>query len=131
MRLKFGIIFYYTGMDVLYVSRRCYISYLHCNHVWKMGIASRSYSTTPFQNPVLNKHLESVQNKVYDVVKWYEQLTGLDEVQTAQKKVIEAQERFAAAQEKRREVMLELNDVKNKTKDLQEELSTTSRGEER
>lgn len=64
-------------------------------------------------------------------MKWYEQLTGIDEIRIAQNKVIEAQDRFAAAQEKRREVTLELNDVKNKIKDLQEELSTTSRGEER
>lgn len=64
-------------------------------------------------------------------MKWYEQLTGIDEIRASQNKVIEAQERFAAAQEKRREVMLELNEVKNKIKDLQEELSMIPRGEEK
>lgn len=64
-------------------------------------------------------------------MKWYEQLTGIDEIRASQNKVIEAQDRFAAAQEKRREVTLELNDIKNKIKDLQEELSTIPRGEER
>lgn len=72
-----------------------------------------------------------MKSKVYDFMKWYEQLTGIDEIQLVQHKVIEAQDRFAAAQEKRREVTLELNDVKNKIKDIQEELSSTSRGEER
>ncbi len=64
-------------------------------------------------------------------MKWYEQLTGIDEIRSAQNRVIEAQGRFAAAQDKRREVTVELNDVKNKIKDLQEELATVSRGEER
>lgn len=64
-------------------------------------------------------------------MKWYENLTGLDEIRMAQNKVIEVQERFATAQEKRRGVTLELNDLKNKIKDIQEELVSTPRGDER
>lgn len=90
-----------------------------------------NYSTAPLKSPLLKEKLISMQNNISDVMKWYENLTGLDEIRMAQNKVIEVQERFATAQEKRRGVTLELNDLKNKIKDIQEELVSTPRGDER
>lgn len=120
-------------MDVIFISRKYYTNILRRNHLkicqpWQSNYSA--FSSSP-DNPLLTNKLDAVKSKVYDFMKWYEQLTGIDEIRIAQNKVIEAQDRFAAAQEKRREVTLELNEVKNKIKDLQEELSSTSRGEER
>lgn len=122
-----------TIMDVIFISRKYYMNILRRNHtkIYKPCQSNYSALSSSPDNPLLSNKLDAVKSKVYDFMKWYEQLTGIDEIRIAQNKVIEAQDRFAAAQEKRREVTLELNDVKNKIKDLQEELSSTSRGEER
>ncbi|KAK9508199.1 hypothetical protein O3M35_007916 [Rhynocoris fuscipes] len=72
-----------------------------------------------------------VKGKFNDLVVWYEQLTGMDEVRMMQNRVIEAQDRFIAAQENRREVGKELARIQSKLKEIHSELDTTSRGEER
>lgn len=72
-----------------------------------------------------------LKRKFNELVAWYEQLTGMDEVRLMQNRVIEAQDKFVAAQEKRRTVSKELNDVQNKLKEVYAELDTTTRGEER
>lgn len=72
-----------------------------------------------------------IKNKFNDLVAWYEEVTGMDEVRIMQNKVIEAQEKFVCAQEKRREMAKELNRVQNKLKEIYSELDTTTRGEER
>ena len=120
-------------MDVILISRKYYLNFLRRNDakIYKIYQSNYSAFTSSPDNQLVANKLESVKSKVYDFMKWYEQLTGIDEIRLAQNKVIEAQDRFAAAQEKRREVTLELNDVKNRIKDLQEELSSTSRGEEK
>uniref|UniRef100_T1HAC4 Uncharacterized protein n=2 Tax=Rhodnius prolixus TaxID=13249 RepID=T1HAC4_RHOPR len=55
----------------------------------------------------------------------------MDEVRMMQNRVIEAQDRFIAAQDRRREVGKELAGIQSKLKELHSELDTTSRGEER
>lgn len=117
-------------MISFYLRKPIHINLLRqCSILKALPIAN--YSQISTESPLVSGKFVSVQNKVYDFMKWYEQLTGIDEIRASQNKVIEAQDRFAAAQEKRREVTLELNDIKNKIKDLQEELSTIPRGEER
>lgn len=116
-------------MAVSCASRRYYISFVKQYRIFNnVGV---NYSTASLKSLLLKEKVVSMQNKISDVMKWYENLTGLDEIRMAQNKVIEVQERFATAQEKRREVTLELNNLKNKIKDIQEELVSTPRGDER
>lgn len=118
-----------VAMNSISYSRACYVHCLKQYHI--RGIQSCTKYSSHAQSESLHRKFIGVQSKVHDFMKWYEHMTGIDEIRVSQSKVIEAQERFAAAQEKRREVTLELNDVKNKIKDLQEELSTIPRGEEK
>ncbi|RZF36160.1 hypothetical protein LSTR_LSTR013384 [Laodelphax striatellus] len=77
------------------------------------------------------KEKNYLKNKIDDLVVWYEQLTGLDEVRFVQNRVIEAQDRLVIAQNKRRESGKALSAVQNKLKDIYAELDNTTRGEER
>ncbi|XP_075219886.1 mitochondrial potassium channel-like [Lycorma delicatula] len=72
-----------------------------------------------------------LKNKIDRVVKWYEELTGMDEVRLMQNRVIEAQNRLIQAQEKRRDASKLLVGVQNKLKDIRSELDSTTKGEER
>lgn len=72
-----------------------------------------------------------IKSKFNELVAWYEEVTGMDEVRIMQNKVIEAQDKFVLAQEKRREMAKELSRVQNQLKEIYSELDTTSRGEER
>lgn len=68
----------------------------------------------------------------YDkVVSWYERVTGLSEVRVAQDRVLESQKQFMNAQDKRRDVSVELRTIQNKLKDVRNELLNTSRSEDR
>ncbi|KAF6211236.1 hypothetical protein GE061_014352 [Apolygus lucorum] len=71
------------------------------------------------------------RRKINELVVWYEQVTGMDEVRLMQNRVIEAQDRFVSAQESRRKLASELVHVQNKLKEIHFELNNTSRGEER
>ncbi|KAF6211234.1 hypothetical protein GE061_014350 [Apolygus lucorum] len=62
---------------------------------------------------------------------WYGQLTGMDDVRLMQNRVIEAQDTFVLAQEKRRNVSLELILVHQKLNQFNAELNSISREEER
>lgn len=68
----------------------------------------------------------------YDkVVSWYERVTGLSEVRVAQDRVLESQKQFMNAQDKRRDVSVELRTIQNKLKDIRNEILNTSRSEDR
>ncbi|XP_050537335.1 mitochondrial potassium channel-like isoform X3 [Daktulosphaira vitifoliae] len=68
----------------------------------------------------------------YDkVVSWYERVTGLSEVRIAQDRVLDSQKQFMIAQDKRRNVSVELRAIQNKLKDIRNELLNTSRSEDR
>lgn len=68
----------------------------------------------------------------YDkVISWYERVTGLGEVRIAQDRVLESQKQFMIAQDKRRDVSVELRTIQNKLKDIRNELLNTSRSEDR
>uniref|UniRef100_A0A1B6LD19 Coiled-coil domain-containing protein 51 n=1 Tax=Graphocephala atropunctata TaxID=36148 RepID=A0A1B6LD19_9HEMI len=72
-----------------------------------------------------------IKKKIDDLVTKYEQITGMDEVRKAQNRVIEAQDKFIIAQEKRRDLVKELTSIQNKLKEVYGELEATTRGEER
>lgn len=72
-----------------------------------------------------------VKRKFGQLLKWYEEITGMDEVRIAQNRVLEAEERFISAQERRREANTLVAAIQSKLKDLYAELDNTTRGEER
>lgn len=72
-----------------------------------------------------------VKRKFGQLVQWYEEFTGLDEVRIAQNRVLEAEAKFVTAQERRREASTSVSAIQSKLKDLWAELDNTSRGEER
>ncbi|XP_060835492.1 mitochondrial potassium channel-like [Rhopalosiphum padi] len=74
----------------------------------------------------------AVYRPEYDkVVSWYERVTGLSEVRVAQDRVLESQKQFMKAQDRRRDVSVELRTIQNKLKDIRNELINTSRSEDR
>lgn len=74
----------------------------------------------------------AVYRPEYDkVVSWYERVTGLGEVRVAQDRVLESQKQFMNAQDKRRDVSVELRSIQTKLKDIRNELLNTSRSEDR
>jgi len=74
----------------------------------------------------------SVYRPNYDkVVSWYERVTGLGEVRVAQDRVLESQKQFMIAQDRRRDVSIELRSIQIKLKDIRNELLNTSRSEDR
>jgi len=72
-----------------------------------------------------------VKRKFGQLLQWYEEFTGLDEVRMAQNRVLEAEAKFVTAQERRREASTLVSAIQSKLKDLWAELDNTSRGEER
>jgi hypothetical protein len=72
-----------------------------------------------------------VRKKFRQFLQWYEEVTGMDEVRIAQNRVLEAEEKFVSAQERRREATTLVSAIQSKLKDLYAELDNTTRGEER
>lgn len=72
-----------------------------------------------------------VKRKFRELLQWYEEITGMDEVRTAQNRVLEAEGKFVSAQERRREASKLVSAIQSKLKDLYAELDNTTRGEER
>jgi hypothetical protein len=72
-----------------------------------------------------------VKKKFRQLLQWYEEVTGMDEVRIAQNRVLEAEEKFISAQERRREASTLVSAIQSKLKDLYAELDSTTRGEER
>lgn len=72
---------------------------------------------------------DTVYGKIKDVNTWYTKIIGLDEVKLYQDKVTHLQERLLAAQEKRRNVGLQLAEVRSKSKDLQDQIHKVKRQE--
>lgn len=109
---------YNSNKFVIGTERKLYVRYCKTH-------SSLSYNFS------LKDNSNYLKNKIDDLVAKYEQITGMDEVRKAQNRVIEAQDKFVFAQEKRREIVKELTIIQNKLKELYAELDTTTRGEER
>lgn len=102
------------------------------NHNYRRQYSINSFNSSAISNEINpSNRVNYLKNKFNDLVAWYEEVTGMDEVRIMQNKVIEAQEKFVCAQERRREMAKELNRIQNKLKEIYSELDTTTRGEER
>lgn len=80
---------------------------------------------------ILRENSSLVKRKFGQLLLWYEEITGMDEVRIAQNRVLEAEEKFVSAQERRREASTLVAAIQSKLKDLYAELDNTTRGEER
>ncbi|XP_073965549.1 uncharacterized protein [Choristoneura fumiferana] len=76
------------------------------------------------------KH-EAIGIKVKELVHRYEKFTGVEEIMAIQNTVIEAQERFVAAQNSRRELGRQLANIEERLKELHAEMQNTMKGDEK
>lgn len=74
---------------------------------------------------------ETVAKRVRDIVNRYEKFTGVEEIMALQNTVVDAQERFMAAQERRRELGRQVTDVEMKLKELHSEMQNTMKGDDK
>ncbi|KAJ8707679.1 hypothetical protein PYW07_011356 [Mythimna separata] len=74
---------------------------------------------------------ETVSKRVRDIVNRYEKFTGVEEIMALQNTVVDAQERFMAAQERRRELGRQVTDVEMKLKELHSEMQNTMKGDDK
>ncbi|KAK6634085.1 hypothetical protein RUM44_004693 [Polyplax serrata] len=72
-----------------------------------------------------------LSQKLDEIIKWYDEFTGMDEVRKAQSRVLEEERIFRKAQEIRRNYLVELNEIQTKIKELYAELDTVSRGDDK
>jgi hypothetical protein len=86
-------------------------------------------NSTPING--MNTSGNLAKRKFRALLQWYEEVTGMDEVRIAQNRVLEAEEKFISAQERRRESNKLVSAIQSKLKDLYAELDNTTRGEER
>lgn len=99
-------------------------------NVFKKKTLEKLYQSNNTKAELYNKL--AVYRPDYDkVVSWYERVTGLSEVRIAQDRVLDSQKQFMIAQDKRRNVSVELRTIQNKLKDIRNELLNTSRSEDR
>ncbi|XP_026739637.1 coiled-coil domain-containing protein 51-like isoform X2 [Trichoplusia ni] len=74
---------------------------------------------------------ETVTKKVRELVSKYEKFTGVEEIMALQNTVVDAQERFIAAQERRRELGRQLASIESRLKELHAEMQNTMKGDEK
>lgn len=76
------------------------------------------------------KH-ESLTNRVKELVSRYEKFTGIEEIMAIQNTVIDAQERFVTAQDRRRDLGRELASIESRLKELHSEMQNTMKGDDK
>ncbi|KAM3956249.1 uncharacterized protein ACR2FA_009797 [Aphomia sociella] len=76
------------------------------------------------------KH-EAITKRVRELVTRYEKFTGVEEIMALQHTVVEAQERFMTAQERRRELGRELANIEARLKELHAEMQNTMKGDDK
>ncbi|CAH2243383.1 mitochondrial potassium channel-like [Pararge aegeria] len=76
------------------------------------------------------KH-ENITSRVKEMVSRYEKFTGIEEIMAIQNTVIDAQERFMTAQDRRREMGKELATIEARLKELHAEMQNTMKGDEK
>ncbi|XP_038219985.1 mitochondrial potassium channel-like [Zerene cesonia] len=74
---------------------------------------------------------ETLMSKAKEIVSKYEKFTGIEEIMAIQNTVVEAQERFIGAQDKRRELGRELAMIEARLKELHAEMQNTMKGDEK
>ncbi|KAK9874231.1 hypothetical protein WA026_002583 [Henosepilachna vigintioctopunctata] len=73
---------------------------------------------------------DSVYKNLISLNQWYTKVLGLDEVKHFQDKVVLLQEKLLVTQDKRREIGLQLNEIRKKSYQLQDEITSIKRQEE-
>ncbi|XP_013184267.1 mitochondrial potassium channel [Amyelois transitella] len=76
------------------------------------------------------KH-ETLAKKVRELVSKYEKFTGVEEILALQNTVNEAQDKFIAAQDRRRELGRQLADIEARLKELHSEMQNTMKGDDK
>lgn len=77
-------------------------------------------------------HVKQFLNiKTDNIIKWYDEFTGMGEVRKAQSRVLEEEQGFITAQNSRRKIFNELKNIQNQIKALNSELETTSKSEDK
>ncbi|KAL0858784.1 hypothetical protein ABMA27_011253 [Loxostege sticticalis] len=76
------------------------------------------------------KH-EAISKRVRELVNRYEKFTGVEEIMAIQNTVIEAQERFMTAQDRRRDLGRQVADVEARLKEVHSEIQNTSKGDDK
>ncbi|XP_061727754.1 mitochondrial potassium channel-like [Cydia pomonella] len=74
---------------------------------------------------------EPIGAKVKELVARYEKFTGVQEIMAIQNTVIEAQERFVSAQDRRRELGRQLANIEERLKELHAEMQSTMKGDDK
>ncbi|XP_047038694.1 uncharacterized protein LOC110382319 [Helicoverpa armigera] len=74
---------------------------------------------------------ETVTKRVREMVSRYEKFTGVEEIMALQNTVVDAQERFMAAQDRRRELGRQVTDVEMRLKELHAEMQNTMKGDDK
>lgn len=74
---------------------------------------------------------ETVTKKVKEMVSRYEKFTGVEEIMAIQNTVVEAQEKFMGAQDRRRDVGRQLANLESRLKELHAEMQNTMKGDDK
>ncbi|KAG5886286.1 hypothetical protein JTB14_001505 [Gonioctena quinquepunctata] len=82
-----------------------------------------------YLNTVKEEQKKIVYNKIANLNKWYVKVIGLDEVKLYQDRVTSLQEQLLKTQEKRREVSSQLNVVRQRSVDIQNQIQHIDRKE--
>ncbi|KAL3270677.1 hypothetical protein HHI36_021205 [Cryptolaemus montrouzieri] len=111
----------------------------------KLGITDilRNNFRKAVQDPRYTKAIDSISSKIdstkvkdniyknlISINQWYTKILGLDEVKQFQDRVILLQEKLLVTQEKRREIGAQLNDIRKKSYQIQDEIQSIKRQEE-
>ena len=78
-----------------------------------------------------NKLLDRSKRKMFELFSVYEEAIGLKEIKQAQNSVLEAENKFVAAQNKRRQLNVALVDVQHELRSLRDEMDRLSRTDSR
>lgn len=76
-------------------------------------------------------HHETITKRVKELVSRYEKFTGVEEILAIQNTVVEAQDRFMAAQERRRDLGRQVANVEAGLKELHSEIQNTMKGDDK
>ncbi|XP_026322574.1 uncharacterized protein LOC113232152 [Hyposmocoma kahamanoa] len=109
-------------------------------HLPQVSIGSREkvdqiltkYSPAVKVNEIAEKFkTDTISKKVQELVSKYEKFTGVEEIMALQNTVVEAQERFISAQERRRDLGRQVANIESRLKELHAEMQNTMKGDEK
>ncbi|CAH1642293.1 unnamed protein product [Spodoptera littoralis] len=74
---------------------------------------------------------DTVSKNLREIVSRYEKFTGVEEIMAIQKTVVDAQDKFMAAQDRRRELGRQVAGVEMRLKELHSEMQNTMKGDDK